>query len=78
MSHKFQITLPDDLASELRHEAAQRGVALAEFIRQTMRERLRQSRSHPRENKPPLAAIVGIVNSDETDLAARVDDILYR
>ena len=78
MSHKFQITLPDDLASELRQEAAQRGVALAEFIRQTMRERLRQSRSRSRENKPPLAAIVGLVNSNETDLAARVDDILYR
>ena len=78
MSHKFQITLPDDLASELRQEAAQLGVPLAELIRQAMRERLRQSRSRSRENKPPLAAIVGIVNSDETDLAARVDDILYR
>jgi len=78
MSHKFQITLPDDLASELRQEAAQRGVPLAEFIRQAMRERLRQSRSRSRGNKPPLAAIVGIVNSDEPDLAARVDEILYR
>jgi metal-responsive CopG/Arc/MetJ family transcriptional regulator len=78
MSHKFQITLPDDLASELRQEAAQRGVPLAEFIRQAMRERLRQSRSRSRGSKPPLATIVGIVNSDETDLAARVDEILYR
>jgi metal-responsive CopG/Arc/MetJ family transcriptional regulator len=78
MSHKFQITLPDDLASELRQEAAQLGVPLAEFIRQAMRERLRQSRSRSQGNKRPLAAIVGIVKSDETDLAARVDEILYR
>ena len=78
MSHKFQITLPDDLALELKLEAAQSGVSLAEYIRQTMRERLRQSRSRSRGNKQPLAAIVGIVNSDETDLAARVNEILYR
>jgi metal-responsive CopG/Arc/MetJ family transcriptional regulator len=78
MSHKFQITLPDDLALELKLEAAQSGVPLAEFIRQAMRERLRQARSRSRGNKQPLAAIVGIVNSDETDMAARVDEILYR
>ena len=78
MSQKFQITLPDDLASELKQEAARHGVPMAEFIRQTIREKLRQSRSLSRGNKQPLAAIVGIVNSDETDLAARVDEILYR
>ena len=78
MSQKFQITLPDDLASELKEVAARHGVPRAEFIRQTIREKLRQSRPRSRGNKPPMAAIVGIVNSDGTDWAARVDEILYR
>jgi metal-responsive CopG/Arc/MetJ family transcriptional regulator len=76
MSRKFRVTLPDDLASELKLGAAQHGVPPAEFIRQAIREKLRRSRSRSRGNKPPLAAIVGIVNSDETDLAARVDEIV--
>lgn len=78
MSHKFQITLPDDLAGELKDAAATRGIPLAEFIRQVMRENLRQARSRPRDQENPLAAITAIVDRDETDLASRVDDILYR
>jgi metal-responsive CopG/Arc/MetJ family transcriptional regulator len=78
MSHKFQITLPDDLAAELKKAAATSGIPLAEFIRQVMRENLRQSRSRSSGRKSPLAPITGIVDSDETDLASRVDDILYR
>ena len=75
MSRKFQITLPDDLADELKAAAAQVGVPLAELIRETMRERLR-SRDKP-TGAVPLAAVTGIVDSDETDLAARVDEVLY-
>ena len=76
MSRKVQVTLPDDLASELKLGAARQGVPVTEFIRQAIREELRRSRSRSRGNKPRLAAIVGIVNSDEIDLAARVDEIL--
>ena len=76
MSHKFQITLPDDLAEELRAEAAQAGVPLAELIRETMRERLRNP--DVRSGTVPLAAVIGIVDADETDLASRVDEVLYR
>ena len=76
MSHKFQITLPDDLAGELRAEAAQAGVPLAELILETMRERLRNP--DVRSGTVPLAAVIGIVDADETDLAARVDEVLYR
>jgi len=78
MSRKFQITLPDDLAAELREAAVARGIPLAEFFRQVMRENLRQSRSRSREQGNPLASIAGIVDGEETDLASRVDDILYR
>ena len=76
MSHKFQITLPDDLAEELRTEATRAGVPLAELIRETMRERLRKS--DPPSGIPPLAAVTGIVDSEDTDLAAHVDEILYQ
>ncbi len=76
MSHKFQITLPDDLAEELRAEAARAGVPLAELIRDTMRERLR--RTDVQTGATPLDAITGIVGAGETDLAERVDETLYR
>ncbi len=75
MSQKFQITLPEDLAAELKQEAARQGVPLAEFIRQTMRERLRVAAVSHRD---PLASITGIVDGAETDLSSRVDEILYR
>ena len=75
MSQKFQITLPEDLAAELKQEAARQGVPLAEFIRQTMRERLRVAAVSHRDH---LASITGIVDGAETDLSSRVDEILYR
>ena len=75
MSRKFQITLPEDLAVELKQEAARQGVPLAEFIRQTMRARLREAASRQSD---PLASITGIVEGPETDLSSRIDEILYR
>ena len=75
MSVKFQMVLPDDLASRLKHEAASMQIPLAEFVRQTMEEKL-ASRAKSRKRRP-LDDIVGIFKSGETDLAARVDEILY-
>ena len=75
MSRKFQITLPDDLASDLKREAAKLGIPLAELVRQTMKERLR--RSTPDRAANPLASITGIIDSEESHLAARVDEIVY-
>lgn len=76
MSVKFQITLPDDLAMELKAAAARQKMPLARFTRETMEARLRESRS--KRGAHPFAAICGIVDAPETDLAARVDEILYR
>ena len=76
MSVKFQITLPDDMAAALKQAAAKEKVPLAQLIRETMEERLRETRR--RRKKDPFAAIRGILDTDETDLAARVDEILYR
>ena len=75
MSHKFQITLPEDLAAELKQEATKQGIPLAEFIRQTMRERMREAASRQSD---PFASITGIVDGPETDLSSRIDEILYR
>ena len=75
MSVKFQITLPDDLAADLRSTAERMNVPLAEFIRNTMEQRLAQLRQ--RERKDPFASITGIVKCDEPDLSLRVDTVLY-
>lgn len=75
MSVKFQMVLPDDLASRLKHEAASMEIPLAEFVRQTMEEKL-SARAKSKKRRP-LDGIVGILKSGESDLAARVDEILY-
>ena len=56
--------------------AADAGVSAAEFIRETVEERLR--RRARREETDPFATITGLVESEETDLASPVDEILYR
>ena len=76
MSTKFQVTLPDGLARELKREAARRGMPVAEFIWRTMQARLRKDRKTNRAD--PFAGITGIVDAAETDLAARADEALYR
>ena len=42
MSLKFQVTLPGELASEMKSTAAQLKIPLAQFIRETMQDRLRE------------------------------------
>ena len=73
MSHKIQITLPDDLVADLKSEAAKLGISLTEFIRQTMKKRLQKGK----QDANPLASITGIIDSEERYLAAQVDEILY-
>ncbi len=75
MSRKFQITLPDPLAVELKATAARLRIPLAQFIRETMEARLRGLRST--EAADPFAWMDGLADTDETDLSARVDEILY-
>ena len=76
MSVKFQITLPEALAARLKPAAAQQKMPLAQFIRETMEVRLR--RPAARGYRDPFASITGLLDSAETDLASRVDEILYR
>ncbi len=76
MSMKFQMTLPDELAFRLKQAASERDIPLAQFIRETMEEQLRRSRSRT-TNDDPFAGIRDLVESDERDLSSRVDEVLY-
>ena len=76
MSVKFQITLPEDLAAGLKTTAARLEIPLAQFIRETMEEKLRQMRSSDATH--PLAWMEGLARSNETDISSRIDEILYR
>ena len=76
MSVKFQITLPEDLAAEMKATAAAQGVPLAQLIRETMEQKLRAVKSARLED--PFAWMDGLATTEETDLASRVDEILYR
>ena len=76
MSVKFQITLPEDLAAEMKATAAAQGVPLAQLIRETMEQGLRAVKWARSED--PFAWMDGLATTEETDLASRVDEILYR
>ena len=76
MATKYQITLPEDLAADLRAAATRLKIPLAQFIRQTMEAKLEEFRS--RATADPFAWMDGLVTSSETDLSSRVDEILYR
>ncbi|MGA3072476.1 MAG: hypothetical protein ABSG56_02175 [Bryobacteraceae bacterium] len=75
MSVKFQITLPGDLAVELKQAAAREKLPLAQFIRETMVIRLRQPRAA--SGGDPFASITALVDAPDTDLSESVDEILY-
>lgn len=77
MSVKFQMTLPDELAVRLKQAATQQSVPLAQFIRETMEEKLRQARSPKGEDDDPFTAIRDLVDSEERDLSSRIDEVLY-
>jgi len=70
------MTLPDELAAQLKQAAELQQLPLAQFIRETMTEKLRQSRRQGGADDP-FATIRGLVESPETDLSGRIDEVLY-
>jgi hypothetical protein len=76
MSVKFQVTLPEALMAELKRAAEEMGVSAAEFIRQTMSDRLSRSSQGPEID--PFGPITRLVESEESDLASQIDEVLYR
>jgi hypothetical protein len=78
VSVKYQITLPEQLAEEMRSTAARLKVPLAQFIRETMEDKLRDLKSRKRKEHP-LAWMRGMAKGiKDTDLASRIDEILYK
>ena len=78
MSVKYQITLPEQLAEEMRATAARLKVPMAQFIRETMEDKLRDLKSRKRTERP-LAWMRGMAKGiKDTDLASRIDEILYK
>jgi hypothetical protein len=75
MSVKFQITVPEPLIAEWKQAAEVTGISVAELIRQTMTDRLRGNAQCKRND--PFEAITDLVDSAETDLAGRIDEVLY-
>ena len=70
------MTLPEPLLAHLKRVARSERVSVAELIRQTLSDRLRvRSRGSKRD---PFEDISGLVDSEEVDLASRVDELLYR
>jgi hypothetical protein len=74
MSTKFQVTFPDSLMAQLRRESKRLDISVAEFVRQSTETSLR-AKKRTGGFVDPFASITGIVNSNETDLASRVDEI---
>ena len=78
MSVKYQITLPEPLAEEMRAAAARLKVPLAQFIRETMEDKLRDLKSRKRKRRPLEWMERLRVDIPDTDLASRIDEILYK
>jgi hypothetical protein len=74
---KFQVTLPDDFAEEARTVSARLKIPLAQFIRDSMQQRLNELRREKNGKPRFLERFSGIIDTGETDLASRVDELLY-
>jgi hypothetical protein len=75
MSVKFQITLPEETILRWKREAAKRRQPLAQLVRETVEATLKQDTKD--RGKDPFAWIPQASECSETDLAARVDEIVY-
>jgi hypothetical protein len=76
MSVRVQVTLPDDVARELKREAAKRKMPVSEVVKEKLSDRAPHRRKSKADN--PFAAITGLLKGEDRDLAARVDEVLYR
>jgi hypothetical protein len=74
---KFQVTLPDEFAEEARIVAARLQIPLAQFIRDSMQQRLNELRQQKNGKARFLDRYSAVIDTGETDLASRVDELLY-
>ncbi len=73
MSVKYQITLPEDLAFRMREATLSLKIPLAQFIRETMEEKLDRLRSA--SDNDPFASIRGLVEG-EPGCSTEVDEVI--
>ena len=70
--------MPERLAKEMRATATRLKVPMAQFIRETMEDKLRDLKSRKRKERP-LAWMEKLrVDIPDTDLSSRIDEILYK
>jgi len=75
---RTQVQLTEEQASALKVMAAERGVSMAQLIRETVDRLLRESRAPGYEERARRAmAFAGRFRSGLTDLGARHDYYLY-
>lgn len=75
MSVKYQIVLPDALAVELKRVAEKLKVHRSQLIRDAIEARLKTY--HHSRVQDPFSNITGLVESGESDVSSRMDEILY-
>ncbi len=75
VSVKYQIVLPDALAVELKRMAEQLKVPRAQLVRDAVEARLKAYRSS--RSQDPFSGISGLVESGESEVSSRLDEILY-
>ena len=71
METMTSISIPDDLAERLAGEAEARGVTVDEVVAEILAERMPAD-----DSATTLAALVGLGESGETDVSARIDEVI--
>ncbi len=67
------VKIPDELDARLRHEAARRGVTIAEVTREALEAHLGDGDIKPGRRR---LLSTGAGNSGETDISSRIEEIL--
>ena|GEM_PF-830907 len=74
---RTQVYIPRDVYEELKRRGKSTGLAMAEQIRQALREYLDREESVVLREDDPIWNIVGAISTDDGDLSIRHDKYLY-
>ena len=74
---RTQVYIPKDLYEELRKRSESTGIAIAEQIRQALREYLEREEGVVLREDDPIWNIVGAISTGDGDLSTRHDKYLY-
>ena len=68
---RTQISLDEREYQLVRKEAKARGISIAEFVRQAVRDKL------PAKGEPPWMRYMGMVESGDPNSSQSVDEVVY-